>query len=201
MASIAAGPDPILFIICDISALEGSHVGRDTGHQGRGLKGKKNDAVATTRAALADGVDPRAIMKDGLISARGGRLYGGGPGCRRDLDVQRPGRAALVLRPPSVALQRQPQRVVECGGLVRQLAAPVLRRAIGLAMQPLRNRIARQRWPSMAVRALPVHAAVRHRAIQAAVWCSCNEFCASRCASAGKSTWSSGWSWLKHENT
>ncbi len=41
----------------------------------RVVKGKKIDAVATTRAALADGGDPRAIMKDGLISAGEGAGY------------------------------------------------------------------------------------------------------------------------------
>ncbi len=38
----------------------------------RVVKGKKIDAVATTRAALADGGDAGAIMKDGLIAAGGG---------------------------------------------------------------------------------------------------------------------------------
>lgn len=33
------------------------------------IKGKKNEAVAATREALAAGTDPGAIMKDGLIAA------------------------------------------------------------------------------------------------------------------------------------
>ena len=61
-----------------------------------------------------------------------------------DLGVQRLGCAALVLGPPRVSLQRLLERVVECRELVRLLAAPVLRRAIDLAVQPLRHRVARQ---------------------------------------------------------
>lgn len=33
------------------------------------IRGKKNDAIAATQAALAEKVDPAAIMKDGLIAA------------------------------------------------------------------------------------------------------------------------------------
>ena len=33
------------------------------------IRGKKNEAVAATREALEAGVDPGAIMKDGLIAA------------------------------------------------------------------------------------------------------------------------------------
>lgn len=33
------------------------------------IRGRKNEAVAATRAALDEGVDPGAIMKDGLIAA------------------------------------------------------------------------------------------------------------------------------------
>ena len=39
------------------------------------------------------------------------------------------------------------------------------------------------------------------RSIHCAVSFSCTPFCASRSCSAGKSTWSSAWSWLKQENT
>src|SRR5258706_6803435 len=42
---------------------------------------------------------------------------------------------------------------------------------------------------------------LRQRPIQRAVSFSCAPFCARRCASAPKSTWSSGWSWLKHQKT
>jgi 5-methyltetrahydrofolate--homocysteine methyltransferase len=44
------------------------------------IKGKKNEAVAATRAALAAGVDPGAIMKDGLIAAMSvvGQKYSSG---------------------------------------------------------------------------------------------------------------------------
>ena len=50
----------------------------------------------------------------------------------------------LFLGPPGVGLQRLPERLVERSELVRLLPAPVLRRAIHLAVQPLRNRVARQ---------------------------------------------------------
>src|SRR5437879_10799267 len=64
-------------------------------------------------------------------------------------------------------------------------------------------------WPKAEIQAgtLP-HAALRsggswfkHRQIHNAVSFSCTPFCARRCASEPKSTWSSGWSWLKQENT
>ncbi|MBN8478754.1 MAG: corrinoid protein [Burkholderiales bacterium] len=44
------------------------------------IKGKKNEAVAATREALAAGVDPGAIMKDGLIAAMSivGQKYSSG---------------------------------------------------------------------------------------------------------------------------
>jgi len=44
------------------------------------IKGKKNEAVAATRAALEAGVDPGAIMKDGLIAAMSvvGQKYSSG---------------------------------------------------------------------------------------------------------------------------
>ena len=44
------------------------------------IKGKKAEAVAATRAALAAGVDPGAIMKDGLIAAMSvvGQKYSSG---------------------------------------------------------------------------------------------------------------------------
>lgn len=44
------------------------------------IKGKKNEAVAATREALAAGVDPGAIMKDGLIDAMSvvGQKYSSG---------------------------------------------------------------------------------------------------------------------------
>src|SRR5207248_968472 len=42
---------------------------------------------------------------------------------------------------------------------------------------------------------------LRQRSIQSAVSFSCTPFCARRCDSALKSTWSSGWSWLKQEKT
>src|SRR5437879_13887082 len=41
----------------------------------------------------------------------------------------------------------------------------------------------------------------RQRPIHSAVSFSCTPFCARRWARAPKSTWSSGWSWLKQENT
>ena len=44
------------------------------------IKGKKNEAVAATREALAAGTDPGAIMKDGLIAAMAvvGQKYSSG---------------------------------------------------------------------------------------------------------------------------
>lgn len=44
------------------------------------IKGKKADAIAATQAALAAGVDPAAIMKDGLIGAMSvvGQKYSSG---------------------------------------------------------------------------------------------------------------------------
>ncbi len=44
------------------------------------IKGKKNEAVAATRDALAAGTDPGAIMKDGLIAAMAvvGQKYSSG---------------------------------------------------------------------------------------------------------------------------
>lgn len=44
------------------------------------IKGKKNEAVAATKEALASGVDPGAIMKDGLIDAMSvvGQKYSSG---------------------------------------------------------------------------------------------------------------------------
>ena len=44
------------------------------------IKGKKNEAVAATRDALAAGTDPGAIMKDGLIAAMSvvGQKYSSG---------------------------------------------------------------------------------------------------------------------------
>ena len=45
-------------------------------------------------------------------------------------------RLTLVLGSPCIGLQRLLERLVEYGELVRPLAAPVLRRAINLAVQP-----------------------------------------------------------------
>ncbi|MFO1363621.1 MAG: cobalamin-dependent protein [Burkholderiales bacterium] len=44
------------------------------------IRGKKNEAVAAVRAALAAGVDPAALMKDGLIAAMSvvGQKYSSG---------------------------------------------------------------------------------------------------------------------------
>ena len=61
-----------------------------------------------------------------------------------DLGVQRLGRAPLVLGPPRVGLQGLLEHLVEIRQLVGLLTAPVLRRAVDLAMQPLRDRVARQ---------------------------------------------------------
>jgi hypothetical protein len=49
-----------------------------------------------------------------------------------------------VPRAPGIGLQGLPQHFVERRELARLLAAPVLRRAIDLAVQPLRDRVARQ---------------------------------------------------------
>ena len=51
-----------------------------------------------------------------------------------------------------------------------------------------------------AVAALTLYSRSQY-AIHCAVSFSCTEFCLRRASSAPKSTWSSGWSWLKHENT
>ena len=65
-----------------------------------------------------------------------------------ELGVQRPGRAPLVLGPPGICLQGLLERLVEEREFVRLLAAPLLRRAIDFAVQPLRNRVPRQSCPA-----------------------------------------------------
>ena len=66
---------------------------------------------------------------------------------------------------------------------------------------PLRLRLARR--PSVRPQAAAARRrrCTRQRSIHCAVSFSCTEFCASRAARPGKSTQSSGWSWLKQENT
>jgi hypothetical protein len=99
-------------------------------------------------------VYPREVVKEALSLNAAAVILAPGPdevghpgvaavvAGRSDLGVQRLGGAPLVLGAPRVDLQRLPKRLVECRELARLLTAPVLRRTIDLAVQPLRNRVA-----------------------------------------------------------
>ncbi len=99
------------------------------------LEGQRHKSV--DRRPLAFALAPRP---DEVGHPRVATLIARAP----DLGVQRFGRAPLVFGPPRVGLQRLPERVVERRELVGLLSAPVLRWAVHLAVQPLRNRVARE---------------------------------------------------------
>lgn len=99
------------------------------------LEGQRHEGVDRSPLALALAPGPNEVGHPAVAAVVPGRL---------DLGVQRSGCAPLMLGPPGIGLQRLLQRFMEDRELPRLLAAPVLRRAIDLAVQPLRNRVARQ---------------------------------------------------------
>ncbi len=99
------------------------------------LEGQRYEGVDCSPLALALAPGPNEVGHPRVAAVAAGPL---------DLGIQRLGRAPLALRAPGVGRQSQLERLVEDAELVRLLRAPVLRRAINFAVQPLRNRVARQ---------------------------------------------------------
>jgi len=99
------------------------------------LEGQRDVGVDRSALALALAPGPDEVRHPRVAAVVAGRL---------DLGVQRLGRAPLVPRTPGIGLQGLLEHVVERRELARLLAAPVLRRAIHLAVQPLGHRVARQ---------------------------------------------------------